>query len=108
MFFTEVNQTSFHRVRSISDVQPQFLYVNALSEMFEEKTEWIEAATFMHFIPTSNNFDDTARMFLALEKYPRKMVCINDNIDYDRKRDFSHTVDLWGKTTTLITLLAKV
>ena len=57
--------------------------------MFEEKTEWIEAATFMHFIPTSNNFDDSSRMFLALDKYPRKMVCINDNIDYDRKRGSS-------------------
>ena len=52
--------------------------------MPEEKTEWLDAKTFMHFIPTSNDFDKTARMFDALEKYPRKMVCINDDIDYDR------------------------
>ena len=52
--------------------------------MPEEKTEWLDAKTFMHFIPTSNDFDKTSRMFDALEKYPRKMVCINDDIDYDR------------------------
>ena len=54
--------------------------------MPEEKTEWLDAKTFMHFIPTSNDFDKTARMFDALEKYPREMVCINDDIDYDRTR----------------------
>ena len=85
MFINEVNQTSFHRVRAISDLQTQFLYVNTLSEKFEEKTEWIDAANFMHFIPASNDLGDTMRMFKALNDNPRKMVCINDNLNYEQE-----------------------
>ena len=81
MFYAEVNQTSFHRTRALSDVQTQFLYVNTLAE--QAKTDWVDAANFMHFIPTTNNLQATVSMFQALHKYPRKMVCINDNVNYE-------------------------
>ena len=59
--------------------------MNSNSEKFEEKTEWIDAANFMHFIPASNDLGDTMRMFKALNDNPRKMVCINDNLNYEQE-----------------------
>lgn len=81
-FFTEMNQTSFHRVRHVADVQSQFLYYHALQAQQPGHFKLVDAALFYHFIPVSDDYHENQKMFDYAEQYPRKQVCINDDLDY--------------------------
>ena len=82
-FLPEINGTSFHRVRNVADIQTQFLYFNALQAQQKGHYKLVDAAMFYHFIPCSDNIAENKKLFDYAEHYPRKQVCINDDLDYE-------------------------
>ena len=82
-FGPEMKRTSGHKMRSYSDLQYQFMYINYIMESphhFQFKT--IDSTNHVGYCHLTNNYYQNLWSLSQTRNERKKFICINDDINH--------------------------